>query len=106
MATWDKIINAEPSKLVHSDSLLNAGAVVFHVHVFPLQSLAIMNDLKEKNDWNYALRHVPSRKIMSRDGSGGQNEEKLEKMSNQMSAKTIREQYRRNVVYDLLVETP
>jgi len=71
--------------------------------IFPsLQSLAIMNDIKDTNDWKYAFRHVPSRK------TGLKNEDikqaNLENLSNYASAKLIREQYRRNLVYDLLTK--
>lgn len=59
-----------------------------------------MNDIKDKNDWKFAFRHVPQRKI--RGVIGESRDADRENRNLELSARVIREQFRRNVVYDLI----
>lgn len=66
-----------------------------------MQCLGIMNDIKDGRDWPYAFRHVPRRKL---------SDDLIDKDTRELretrhSAKSIRERYRRNIVYDLLLPT-
>lgn len=65
-----------------------------------LQCLAIMNDKKDGRDWKYSFRHIPRRKLV-RDFI---DEAKSEEKKTKFTAKFVREKYRRNVVYDLLLK--
>lgn len=60
-----------------------------------------MADLKVDNDWVNALRHIPRRKLLEVDSYQrrplGNNHHKL-------STKRIREDFRRNSVYNLLIK--
>lgn len=63
------------------------------------QVLAILNDLKNGLPWQAALNHVPRRKI----ATGDKNFQKAEAKFNRLTAKGIRENYRINSVFDLLL---
>lgn len=65
------------------------------------QCLGIMNDVKDGRDWPFAFRHVPKRKL----SDNLIDNETRELRETRHSAKTIRERYRRNLVYDLLLPT-
>lgn len=39
----------------------------FHYDITRFQALAILNDLKETGDWNYAFRHVQDRQYRITD---------------------------------------
>lgn len=62
--------------------------------------MGILNDLKDGQSWPEAFKHVPKRKL------GGSNLGDLEEddKPNPLSAKTIRDNYRKNFVYDLLLK--
>lgn len=60
-----------------------------------------MNDVKNGYNWTHAFKHVPERKIVNVKYT---NEYEAEKKENHLSAKGIREQHRRNLVYDLLMK--
>lgn len=65
-----------------------------------LQVLAIINELKDGQSWPEALKHVPRNRVehdMDID-----NFDKPEKI-NRLTAAAIRENYRKNFVYDLLL---
>ncbi|XP_065208772.1 mitochondrial ribonuclease P protein 1 homolog [Planococcus citri] len=63
------------------------------------QCLAIMNDIKDGRDWPYAFRHVPRRKLENTLI----NEATKEIRDTRHTTKSIKERYRRNLVYDLLL---
>ncbi len=65
------------------------------------QCVAIMGDKKCGLSWSEAFKHIPSRKIA---GPKYTNEFEIEKEENHITAKSIREQYRKNLVYDLLLQ--
>lgn len=62
--------------------------------------IMIMADLKVDNNWVNALKHIPRRKLLEVDayqrGLSGSN--------HKLSAKRIREDFRRNSVYNLLIK--
>lgn len=62
--------------------------------------IMILADLKVDNDWVNALRHIPSRKILNVEnyqrGVIGNN--------HNVTAKRIKEDFRRNSVYNLLLK--
>jgi len=60
----------------------------------------IMADLKVNNNWVEALRHIPRRKLLEVDAY----QRGLIGNSNKLSAKQIREDFRRNAVYNLLIK--
>ncbi|KAF0761853.1 mitochondrial ribonuclease P protein 1 [Aphis craccivora] len=64
------------------------------------QMIMIMADLKINNNWVEALKHIPRRKLLEVDayqrGHIGNNQ--------RISAKRIREDFRRNSVYNLLIK--
>jgi len=62
--------------------------------------IMIMADLKIDNNWVNALKHIPRRKLLEVDayqrGLIGNN--------HKITAKRIREDFRRNSVYSLLIK--
>jgi len=60
----------------------------------------IMADLQADNNWVNALKHIPKRKLLEADayqrGLCGNNQK--------LTAKRIREDFRRNSVYNLLIK--
>lgn len=68
-----------------------------------LQMICIMNDIKEGQSWTEAFRHVPRRKLTS------SNTRELEDREDNydpspLTAKAIRDNYRKNFIYDLLLK--
>lgn len=60
----------------------------------------IMADLKVDNNWVNALKHIPRRKLLEvTDYQRG-----LQVNNNKSSAKRIKEEFRRNSVYNLLIK--
>lgn len=60
----------------------------------------IMADLKMDNNWINALRHIPRRKILEVDAY----QRSHLKNNNRVTTKSIRENFRKNSVYDLLIK--
>ncbi|XP_050432221.1 mitochondrial ribonuclease P protein 1 homolog [Adelges cooleyi] len=63
------------------------------------QMIMIMADLKIDNDWTNALRHIPRRKLLEVDAY-----QRGYRGNNKVTAKRIREDFKRNSVYDLLLK--
>lgn len=61
-----------------------------------------MNDLKDGLSWPEALKHVPQRRLVDHEEHYDTPAES-EKM-NHSTAASIRESYRKNLVYDLLLK--
>ncbi|VVC35678.1 tRNA methyltransferase TRMD/TRM10-type domain,tRNA methyltransferase TRM10-type domain [Cinara cedri] len=64
------------------------------------QMLMIMVDLKMDNNWANALKHIPRRKLLEIDAY----QRELTGNNQKLSAKQIREDFRRNSVYKLLIK--
>ncbi|KAL4122983.1 hypothetical protein QTP88_015220 [Uroleucon formosanum] len=64
------------------------------------QMIMIMADLKIDNNWVSALKHIPKRKILDVDGY----QRGLVGSNHKISAKRIRDDFRRNSVYNLLIK--
>jgi ribonuclease P protein 1 len=62
--------------------------------------IMIMADLKIDNNWINALRHIPRRKILEDNAY----QRKPVENSNKLSAKKIKDNFRRNSVYNLLLK--
>lgn len=62
--------------------------------------IMIMADLKIDNNWVSALKHIPKRKILDVDGY----QRGLVGSNHKISAKRIRDDFRRNSVYNLLIK--
>jgi len=62
--------------------------------------IMIMADLKVDNNWVNALKHIPRRKLLEGDAY----QRRLVGNNHKISAKRIREDFRRNSVYSLLIK--
>lgn len=60
----------------------------------------IMADLKLDNNWPNALKHIPRRKLLEADAY----QRGLKGSGHKLSAQRIREDFRRNSVYNLLLK--
>jgi len=60
----------------------------------------IMADLKVDNNWANALKHIPRRKLLEVDAYQRQPT----KSNHKLTAKRIREDFKRNSVYNLLIK--
>jgi len=60
----------------------------------------IMADLKVDNNWANALKHIPRRKLLEVDAYQRQPA----KSNHKLTAKRIREDFKRNSVYNLLIK--
>lgn len=74
---------------------------IYEYLLFSFQMLMIMADLKMNNNWVEALKHIPKRKLLLdfdsyQRGPIGNN--------HKLSAKRIRDDFRRNSVYNLLIK--
>lgn len=62
--------------------------------------IMIMGDIKLDNNWTNALRHIPRRKLLEADAY----QRGLKGSNHKISAKRIKEDFRRNSVYNLLMK--
>lgn len=60
----------------------------------------ILVDLKMDNNWVNALKHIPRRKLLEIDAY----QRELTGNNQKLSAKRIREDFRKNSVYKLLIK--
>lgn len=67
------------------------------------QVMAIMNDWRKTNDWKYALRHIPKRKLNQPDDNR-MYLAREESSHTEVSSKFIKERKKRQLVYDLLLK--
>lgn len=71
------------------------------IRFFFLQVLAIINELKDGQSWPEALKHVPCKRVeINSDFDNADNSNKIIRLT----AHSIRENYRKNLVYDLLLQ--
>lgn len=70
------------------------------------QVMAIMNDWRRTNDWNYSFRHIPRRKLNHQhsDESSYLGDNSRDTRCSEVSAKFIKERKKRQLVYDLLLK--
>lgn len=59
-----------------------------------------MADLKVDNNWNNALKHIPRRKLLEMDAY----QREPTRNNQKLTTKKIREDFRRNSVYNLLIK--
>lgn len=62
--------------------------------------IMIMADLKVDNNWLNALKHIPKRKLLEVDAY----QREFIGKNQRLSAKRIREDFRKNSVYNLLIK--
>lgn len=60
----------------------------------------IMADLKIDNNWKNALKHIPRRKLLEADAY----QRGLTGSKHNLTAKRIRNDFRRNSIYNLLIK--
>lgn len=70
---------------------------------FILQVIAILNDVKDGQSWPQALKHVPKRKIHNAKLGDEEDEDREHLRFNPRSGRDVREDYRKNLIYDLLL---